>query len=101
MSRRAASPFAASAERLAIPPARREGGGLTVRHARYGPARSEEHTSELQSLMRTSYAVLSMKKTQIRRKNSDRLSRKLRYSHIKNRKTNNTNDQTYLMNYNM
>src|SRR3546814_14217635 len=39
MSRRAASPFAASAERLAIPPARREGGGLTVRHARYGHAR--------------------------------------------------------------
>src|SRR3546814_6573621 len=26
------------------------------------PARSEEHTSELQSLMRNSYAVLSMKK---------------------------------------
>src|SRR3546814_15456801 len=36
MSRRAASPFAASAERLAIPPARREGGGLTVRPPRYG-----------------------------------------------------------------
>src|SRR3546814_10300637 len=27
------------------------------------PSRSEEHTSELQSLMRTSYAVLCLKKT--------------------------------------
>src|SRR3546814_3886843 len=29
---------------------------------RYVPARSEEHTSELQSLMRTSYAVFCLKK---------------------------------------
>src|SRR3546814_7706972 len=29
-------------------------------------ARSEEHTSELQSLMRTSYAVFCLKKTQIK-----------------------------------
>src|SRR3546814_4150112 len=29
---------------------------------RYVPPRSEEHTSELQSLMRTSYAVLCLKK---------------------------------------
>src|SRR3546814_7511329 len=29
-----------------------------------GPARSEEHTSELQSLMRISYAVSCLKKTQ-------------------------------------
>src|SRR3546814_10150048 len=28
----------------------------------YGPMRSEEHTSELQSLMRTSYAVFCLKK---------------------------------------
>src|SRR3546814_6555076 len=28
----------------------------------HGPARSEEHTSELQSLMRTSYAVFCLKK---------------------------------------
>src|SRR3546814_9344272 len=34
---------------------------LTIEHA--GP-RSEEHTSELQSLMRTSYAVLCLKKKQ-------------------------------------
>src|SRR3546814_4636713 len=31
---------------------------------RYGGARSEEHTSELQSLMRHSYAVVCLKKTQ-------------------------------------
>src|SRR3546814_2661447 len=31
-----------------------------IRHA--GEARSEEHTSELQSLMRTSYAVFCLKK---------------------------------------
>src|SRR3546814_5040728 len=30
----------------------------------YTPARSEEHTSELQSLMRISYAVLCLKKKQ-------------------------------------
>src|SRR3546814_4496772 len=36
----------------------------SVIHARrvVGPARSEEHTSELQSLMRISYAVLCLKK---------------------------------------
>src|SRR3546814_5957779 len=36
----------------------------TPEHAgrRYRPARSEEHTSELQSLMRTSYAVFCLKK---------------------------------------
>src|SRR3546814_2256341 len=32
----------------------------------YGSIRSEEHTSELQSLMRISYAVLYLKKTQHR-----------------------------------
>src|SRR3546814_4145842 len=31
-------------------------------HDRAGPVRSEEHTSELQSLMRTSYAVFCLKK---------------------------------------
>src|SRR3546814_5120842 len=31
------------------------------------PSRSEEHTSELQSLMRTSYAVFCLKKTQYRK----------------------------------
>src|SRR3546814_5379734 len=31
--------------------------------SRWGGSRSEEHTSELQSLMRTSYAVFCLKKT--------------------------------------
>src|SRR3546814_5395200 len=35
-------------------------------HRRDGLSRSEEHTSELQSLMRISYAVFCLKKTQIR-----------------------------------
>src|SRR3546814_17793185 len=36
---------------------------LSVTHsALYSPARSEEHTSELQSLMRSSYAVFCLKK---------------------------------------
>src|SRR3546814_10058727 len=47
-------------------------GGIGTGHKRYGPAndntgllvveRSEEHTSELQSLMRISYAVFCLKK---------------------------------------
>src|SRR3546814_8904857 len=45
-------------------PAARPGGGGDARHGS-GPRqrpRSEEHTSELQSLMRTSYAVFCLKK---------------------------------------
>src|SRR3546814_4081090 len=40
--------------------------GLVVdlRTGRTGPTRSEEHTSELQSLMRNSYAVFCLKKKQ-------------------------------------
>src|SRR3546814_6729572 len=39
------------------------GGGAEIRQSRYTPpARSEEHTSELQSLMRISYAVFCLKK---------------------------------------
>src|SRR3546814_5264728 len=37
---------------------------LAVRRASEGVARSEEHTSELQSLMRLSYAVFCLKKKQ-------------------------------------
>src|SRR3546814_1328261 len=41
----------------------RPGGGQgRRRRCRAGPARSEEHTSELQSLMRISYAVFCLKK---------------------------------------
>src|SRR3546814_6766312 len=38
-------------------------GALALLAARTGAQRSEEHTSELQSLMRTSYAVFCLKKT--------------------------------------
>src|SRR3546814_2882303 len=38
------------------------GGALEVLHAVHPNARSEEHTSELQSLMRISYAVFCLKK---------------------------------------
>src|SRR3546814_966268 len=37
-------------------------GGHSTTHQSFGPARSEEHTSELQSLMRISYAVFCLKK---------------------------------------
>src|SRR3546814_4329217 len=43
---------------------RRLGGHLLVEDAVAQPLRSEEHTSELQSLMRNSYAVLCLKKKQ-------------------------------------
>src|SRR3546814_9644590 len=38
------------------------GGGFLMALERFGYDRSEEHTSELQSLMRTSYAVFCLKK---------------------------------------
>src|SRR3546814_9362327 len=40
----------------------RRGGGGRIRAVRGHSARSEEHTSELQSLMRISYAVFCLKK---------------------------------------
>src|SRR3546814_9715071 len=42
-----------------------DGGGiaLALGHRQGQPDRSEEHTSELQSLMRSSYAVCCLKKT--------------------------------------
>src|SRR3546814_7430289 len=39
--------------------------GLAVRVLNAGVSRSEEHTSELQSLMRTSYAVFCLKKKKL------------------------------------
>src|SRR3546814_8363475 len=40
------------------------------RDRRHGRCRSEEHTSELQSLMRISYAVFCLKKTTVRTKHA-------------------------------
>src|SRR3546814_8098131 len=52
--------------------ARRDGGSRgdqrADRRARAGDGRSEEHTSELQSLMRISYAVFCLKKKKITKK---------------------------------
>src|SRR3546814_6779175 len=39
-----------------------QGAGQHIDIERIGPGRSEEHTSELQSLMRISYAVFCLKK---------------------------------------
>src|SRR3546814_4633059 len=41
---------------------REDGNGVTEGNGDKRPHRSEEHTSELQSLMRTSYAVFCLKK---------------------------------------
>src|SRR3546814_7518791 len=49
-------------------------------------ARSEEHTSELQSLMRISYAVFCLKKKKTERKN--RLSKTKQTEHIERTTTN-------------
>src|SRR3546814_1814526 len=40
---------------------------------RYYPRRSEEHTSELQSLMRISYAVFCLKKKKTKKKRNEKL----------------------------
>src|SRR3546814_6179868 len=49
--------------RLPFPHSEQRASGLVcVALIRRGPARSEEHTSELQSLMRISYAVFCLKK---------------------------------------
>src|SRR3546814_8191605 len=42
-----------------------------MRYEGYGPGRSEEHTSELQSLMRISYAVFCLKKKRTERHSKD------------------------------
>src|SRR3546814_1791577 len=62
-SSRMAGPPAVVLERALAGHQQPEGGeiGLLGRHRR-GEARSEEHTSELQSLMRISYAVICLKK---------------------------------------
>src|SRR3546814_3808916 len=47
---------------------RRGPAGAGARERHHGPARSEEHTSELQSLMRISYAVFCLKKKKNKQK---------------------------------
>src|SRR3546814_2721855 len=63
---RAAYPFDRAASALAIQPLRTiadEGASIdNVEHTAGKIGRSEEHTSELQSLMRISYAVFCLKK---------------------------------------
>src|SRR3546814_10208211 len=51
-----------STGRCANCPTRRRCGSTSRGSARRAPTRSEEHTSELQSLMRISYAVFCLKK---------------------------------------
>src|SRR3546814_2421115 len=57
-------PMSCREPRAARPARRRHSGGLARAEPRSRPgrARSEEHTSELQSLMRISYAVFCLKK---------------------------------------
>src|SRR3546814_6230005 len=62
-------------QRPAPEPAQREDDKLAVRNAamrrhEFGDRRSEEHTSELQSLMRISYAVFCLKKKTNHTKNT-------------------------------
>src|SRR3546814_9980852 len=49
-----------------------------------GDRRSEEHTSELQSLMRNSYAVFCLKK---KKKNTTKTNNNITYKHHKHNKT--------------
>src|SRR3546814_6310859 len=57
----------------------------------HGADRSEEHTSELQSLMRISYAVFCLKKKKKQNKNRDK---NIKVRNINNTKTNKTDQYT-------
>src|SRR3546814_1727701 len=64
----------------------RHRGGRRLLHQRWG--RSEEHTSELQSLMRTSYAVFCLKKkkkTRNHHQSHDMTKEKKKSKHINER----------------
>src|SRR3546814_3106265 len=62
-TRTTAAPFyPAAAERRLVPRLRRRAIAATFAGASGRHSRSEEHTSELQSLMRISYAVFCLKK---------------------------------------
>src|SRR3546814_1406431 len=50
----------------------------------HGMARSEEHTSELQSLMRISYAVFCLKKKKTKNEYNDQLTTLQKYAQILN-----------------
>src|SRR3546814_1229294 len=52
-------------------------GAVVLHH--HGAGRSEEHTSELQSLMRISYAVFCLKKKTKTRTNTDKQDRPTKY----------------------
>src|SRR3546814_7791029 len=49
-----------------------DGGEIVVQATRTGRSRSEEHTSELQSLMRISYAVFCLKKKKKKTKQNNK-----------------------------
>src|SRR3546814_10543272 len=71
------------AEGAAIQGAERAGRGLLRRCGPRKDGRSEEHTSELQSLMRISYAVFCLKKTTSNNKKYEVINEYL-YQHINN-----------------
>src|SRR3546814_4534516 len=55
----------------AMPPQKEASSVRAARRLAWTSLRSEEHTSELQSLMRNSYAVFSLKKKTHRQRNKD------------------------------
>src|SRR3546814_1094882 len=83
---RRAGPSRGAADSCAAPPAGSPGRGRRRRRGRRG-ARSEEHTSELQSLMRISYAVFCLKKKK-KKNHIQKTYQKIRYTanilHTKN-----------------
>src|SRR3546814_3637074 len=87
------SPFLACrpAKKRASPAASSPGKALP---SRQNPVRSEEHTSELQSLMRISYAVFCLKKKKKQKNNDDDTTiNTLRHKHTE-RLIHNTRDST-------
>src|SRR3546814_1545607 len=82
-------------------PARRDGPGgggrprpADARTHRTGDARSEEHTSELQSLMRISYAVFCLQKKNKKHKNTQTMNNATKHSNKILFNYNNTNIRT-------
>src|SRR3546814_1773502 len=76
-------------------PSRRCSGAVCASHETVRPARSEEHTSELQSLMRISYAVFCLHKKKqkhrttqpIHQNSHTRASPKCQYFHTTQQRT--------------